>query len=111
MNTDQDYSYDFSINPEAPLFVISIVSEMVDLPVWTLRKLDDMGVVQPARIGKKARCYSKIQIKTLHRIKYLLKEKRVNISGIKVILDMEHGDIAVVYQKQSSSEGADQHET
>lgn len=97
---EEDGDYDFSINPEAPLFIISVVSEMVDLPIWTLRKLDDMGVVQPARIGKKARCYSQVQIRTLHRVKYLLKEKRVNISGVKVILDMHNGDVAVIYEKE-----------
>lgn len=99
MNNTNENNYQFSINPEAPLFVISVVSEMVDLPVWTLRKLDDMGVVQPARIGKKSRCYSQVQICTLHRVKYLLKEKRVNISGIKMILDIQNESIGFVYKE------------
>lgn len=88
MEYESPEGFYFSINPEAPLFIISVVSEMVDLPVWTLRKLDEMGVVQPARIGKKARCYSQTQIRTLHRVRYLIKQKRVNISGVKIILDM-----------------------
>jgi MerR family transcriptional regulator/heat shock protein HspR len=99
MNYENPEGYYFSINPEAPLFVISVVSEMVDLPVWTLRKLDEMGVVKPARIGKKARCYSQTQIRTLHRVRYLLKQKRVNISGVKIILDMQNGDVSVVYDQ------------
>ena len=76
------------INPEAPLFIISVVSGMVHIPIWTLRKLDEMGVVQPQRIGKKTRCYSKVQIQQLSYIHYLMEEKNVNISGIKVILEI-----------------------
>ena len=80
--------FDVEIEPEDPLFVISVVSKMVGIPVWTLRKLDDMGVVMPKRIGKKTRCYSKIQIKQLGYVHYLMEEKGVNISGIKIILEM-----------------------
>ena len=84
--------YRVSIDPEAPLFVIGVVSEMVDMPIWTLRKLDDMGVVQPERKGKKIRCYSQKQIQKLSYVHYLMEEKGVNISGIKVILEMGEGE-------------------
>ena len=80
--------FNADINPEAPLFVISVVSEMVNSPIWTLRKLDEMDIVKPKRIGKKTRCYSKIQVKQLSYVHYLMEEKNVNISGIKIILDM-----------------------
>lgn len=83
--------FDVSINPEAPVYVISVVSQLVRIPVWTLRKLDQMGVVQPKRIGKKTRCYSTVQIKKLSYVHYLMESKHVNISGIKVILELEHG--------------------
>lgn len=58
------------------------------MPIWTLRKLDEMGIVSPKRIGK-TRCYSMIQIKTLNYVSFLLQEQKVNISGIKVILGMK----------------------
>ena len=85
------YSEDFeiNINPEEPLFVISVVSDMVDIPIWTLRKLDQMDIVCPQRRGKKTRCYSKKQMDTLIYIRYLMVEKNVNISGIKVILEQD----------------------
>lgn len=81
-------NFEVQINPEAPLFIISVVSEMVQIPIWTLRKLDEMGIVSPKRIGKKTRCYSKIQVQKLSYVHYLMEEKGVNISGIKVILEM-----------------------
>lgn len=85
---DLDRKFDLYINPEDPLFIISVVSQMVNIPIWTLRKLDEMGIVQPKRIGKKTRCYSKIQIQKLSYVHYLMEDKHVNISGIKVILEI-----------------------
>ena len=81
--------FEVTIDPNEPLFIISVVSEMVDIPIWTLRKLDDLGVVQPQRIGKKTRCYSQSQLKVLKYVQYLMEDKGVNISGIKMILEME----------------------
>jgi MerR family transcriptional regulator, heat shock protein HspR len=88
---DDINSKDFSVplDPEAPLFIISVVSNMVQIPIWTLRKLDELGIVQPLRHGKKIRCYSVKQIKTLNYIHYLMTERRVNISGIKFILEIK----------------------
>lgn len=81
-------TFNMEINPKAPLFVIGVVSEMLKIPIWTLRKLDSMGVVKPKRMGKKIRCYSHIQIQQLHYVHYLMEDKHVNISGIKIILEM-----------------------
>lgn len=78
-----------SIDPHAPLFVIGVTAEVVHIPLWTLRKLDQMGVVSPKRVGVRTRCYSQNQMQTLSYVKYLMEDKKVNISGIKVILEME----------------------
>ena len=48
-----------------------------------------MGIVIPKRIGKKTRCYSKIQINKLIFVHHLMNEKGVNISGIKIILELD----------------------
>ena len=82
--------FDVDINPQDPLFVISVVEKMVGIPIWTLRKLDEMGIVQPKRIGKKTRCYSKVQIQKLTYVHYLMEEKHVNISAVKVVLEMKY---------------------
>jgi MerR family transcriptional regulator, heat shock protein HspR len=80
---------DFTIHPDAPLFVIGIVSVITQVPIWTLRRLDEMGVVSPKRINKKIRCYSHSQVKEIVYIHHLMEERKVNISGIKVILELE----------------------
>lgn len=81
--------YEIEIGPHQPVYIISVVSELVNIPIWTLRKLDEMGVVKPTRIGKKTRCYSTEQVNKLNYIYYLMFEKKVNISGIKIILETE----------------------
>ena len=80
--------FDIHISPDEPVYVISVVSRLVDLPVWTLRQLDKTGLVCPKRIGKKSRLYSLKDIKRLEYIHFLMEEKRVNIHGIKVILEI-----------------------
>ena len=81
--------FDIHISPDEPVYVISVVSRLVDLPVWTLRHLDKAGVVRPKRIVKKNRFYSLKDIKRLEHVHYLMEEKRVNIHGIKIILREE----------------------
>ncbi len=81
--------FDIKISPDEPVYVISVVSKLVDLPVWTLRQLDKSGIVCPKRIGKKSRLYSLKEIKKLEYIHYLMEDKHVNVSGIKIILEME----------------------
>ena len=80
--------FDVHIRPEEPVYIISVVAEIVEIPIWTLRKLDELRVVQPKRIGKKTRCYSQAQLRVLKYVHYLMEEKGVNISGIKMILEM-----------------------
>ncbi len=81
--------FDIHISPDEPVYVISVVSKLVDLPIWTLRQLDKSGVVCPKRIGKKSRLYSLKDIKKLEYVHYLMEDKHVNISGIRIILELE----------------------
>lgn len=74
------------IDPEEPVYVISAVSHIVHIPVWTLRILDREGIIKPKRKGKKTRFYCFRDIERLEYIHYLMEEKGVNISGIKFIL-------------------------
>ena len=82
--------FDIQISPDEPVYVISVACKLVDLPIWTLRQLDKVGIVCPKRIGKKSRLYSLKDIKRLEYIHYLMEDKRVNISGIRIILELEN---------------------
>jgi MerR family transcriptional regulator/heat shock protein HspR len=84
--------FDIHISPDEPVYVISVVSKLVDLPLWTLRQLDKAGVVHPKRIGKKSRLYSLKDVKKLEYVHYLMEDKHVNISGIRMILEIEKSE-------------------
>lgn len=81
--------FEIQISQDEPVYVISVVSRLVDLPVWALRQLDKAGIVSPKRIGKKSRLYSLKELKRLEYVHYLMDEKRVNIHGIKLIFEKE----------------------
>ena len=82
-------TFDIFISPDEPVYVISVVSKLVDLPLWTLRQLDKKGVVCPKRIGKKSRLYSLKDVKRLEYVHYLMEDKHVNIHGIKIIIERD----------------------
>lgn len=84
--------FDIYISPDEPVYVISVVSKLVDLPLWTLRQLDKAGVVHPKRIGKKSRLYCLKDIKKLEYVHYLMEDKHVNIHGIKIIIEKESSE-------------------
>lgn len=82
--------FDIIISPDEPVYVISVVSRLVSIPVWTLRQIDKYGIVCPKRLGKKSRLYSLKDIKKLEYIHYLIDEKGVNLRGVKMIIEKEH---------------------
>ncbi len=84
--------FDIQISPDEPVYVISVVSKLCSMPIWTLRQLDKAGLVKPKRIGKKSRLYSLKDIKRLEYIHYLMIDKRVNIHGVRIILEKEVED-------------------
>lgn len=81
--------FSLKISPDEPVYVIGVVCKLVNIPVWTLRQLDKAGVVTPKRAGKKNRLYSLKDLKRLEYVHYLMEKKRVNIHGVKIILEKE----------------------
>lgn len=84
-----DNKIDFDIEPNQPVYGISVVSELIKIPIWTIRQLDKAGIVKPKRVGKKIRLYSNYDLKKLKFIQYLMETRKVNIHGVKVILEMD----------------------
>jgi MerR family transcriptional regulator/heat shock protein HspR len=82
--------FDIHISPDEPVYVISVVSKLVGLPIWTLRCLDKAGIVCPKRIGKKSRLYSLKDVKKLEYVHYLMQDRPVNVHGVKMILEIEY---------------------
>ncbi len=76
------------ITSQQAVYTIGIVSRLLGMPEWTLRSIEKEGLVSPKRVDKKNRYYSMRDIKKLEYIHYLMEEKGVNVSGIKIIMTM-----------------------
>lgn len=68
-----------------PCFVISVVSEMLNVHPQTLRLYEREGLITPHRT-KRARLYSEEDVEKLAMILRLTREFGVNRSGVDIIL-------------------------
>ena len=71
-----------------PLFTIGIVASMIGVTQTTLRIWEKKGLIKPQRLGKN-RYYSYCDLDRLKKIHHLLQEKRMNIVGVKTIINRE----------------------
>ena len=69
-----------------PVYTIGVTARLLSVCAATLRIWERKGLIRPARIGKN-RFYSQCDIDRLERIKGLIQKKRINIAGVKRILN------------------------
>jgi MerR family transcriptional regulator/heat shock protein HspR len=74
---------------DEPVYVISVAAKLVGLPAWTLRVLDEQGIVSPKRTEKNRRLYSDRDIMRLARVRTLTEVEGVNMNGVRLILKIE----------------------
>lgn len=72
-----------------PLYMISVVSRILDVHPQTLRIYEREGLVTPKR-KKRQRLYSEEDVERLGVIVRLTRELGVNRSGVDIILRMRH---------------------
>ena len=73
-----------------PLYVISIVSEMLNIHPQTLRQYERIGLIKPSRTIGNNRLYSEDDIERLKFIITLTKDMGVNLAGTEIILNMKN---------------------
>ncbi len=83
------YNEEFAIKCDEPIMPATVVSRLLGIPVWALKRIDKEGIVSPPRKKDKMRLYSRNELNKLKHIWYLIKEKRVKITGLKVVLELE----------------------
>lgn len=76
------------LRPETPLYSIGVAARLVGLHQQTLRMYERLGLVSPARQGGRARLYSQADIEEIEYIVYLVRVKRVNLAGVRLILEI-----------------------
>ncbi len=74
-------------NKKQPLYVISVVAEMLGVHPQTLRMYEREGFVTPKRM-KRLRLYSEEDVERLNFIISLTRELGVNRAGVDIILRM-----------------------
>ena len=74
---------------ERPLYLISVVSQMLEVHPQTLRLYEREGFVSPTRINRQ-RLYSDIDVQRLHLIIELTRDLGVNRAGVDIILRLRN---------------------
>jgi MerR family transcriptional regulator, heat shock protein HspR len=74
---------------DEPVYTSGVISRLLDIPLWVLKQLDKEDVVKPPRSKGRYRFYSRNELKKLKHVWYYMKIRRVNVHGLKVILEME----------------------
>jgi MerR family transcriptional regulator, heat shock protein HspR len=85
-----DYTVNFSVDPDAPIFVISVAAQLAGMHPQTLRQYDRLGLVSPGRAAGRGRRYSARDVASLREVQRLSQEEGVNLAGIKRILELEY---------------------
>jgi len=76
------------LDPEKPMFPISVVADILKVHQRTLRIYDDENILIPSRSPKNRRLYSFNDIERGKFIQYLTRELGINLAGIKIIVHL-----------------------
>jgi MerR family transcriptional regulator/heat shock protein HspR len=71
---------------EEPVYLISVVSNMLNIHPQTLRQYEREGLVKPSRTQGRMRLYSQADIDRMKLILRLTRDMGVNLAGVDVIL-------------------------
>jgi MerR family transcriptional regulator/heat shock protein HspR len=76
------------LDPEVPVYVISVAAELTGLHPQTLRTYDRLGIVSPGRTGGGGRRYSWRDIEQLREV-VALTEAGLGLEGVRRVLQLE----------------------
>jgi MerR family transcriptional regulator, heat shock protein HspR len=79
----------YELSDDMPVYVISVAAHLSGMHPQTLRGYEKVGLVSPRRTAGGGRRYSMRDILALREIQRLSQEEKINLPGIKRILDLE----------------------
>jgi MerR family transcriptional regulator/heat shock protein HspR len=88
MTRSRKKRYDRDPGKDVPLYMISVVSELLGIHPQTLRLYEREGLVCPRRTKGNTRLYSERDVEEVRRILHLTRDLGVNLAGVEVILEM-----------------------
>jgi MerR family transcriptional regulator/heat shock protein HspR len=78
------------LDPDAPLFVVSVAAQLAGMHPQTLRGYDRLGLVVPRRARGRGRRYSLRDVAKLRHVHKLSQDEGINLEGIRRILALEN---------------------
>lgn len=88
-----------------PLYIISVVSRVLQMHPQTLRKYERAGLVRPSRTVGMLRLYSDDDLARLRLIKRLVDDLGLNVAGVGLVLRLV--DDLEGIERLARTEGAD----
>lgn len=76
-------------NYDEPLFLISVVSKVLEIHPQTLRQYEREGLIEPGRTEGRMRLYSQRDIDKIKMILRLTRDLGVNLAGVDVIFKLK----------------------
>lgn len=71
-----------------PVYVISIAASLAGCHPRTLRIYEEEGLVEPVRTDSNIRLYSDEDLQRVRIIRYLTRQRGVNLAGVKMLLQL-----------------------
>ena len=77
-----------AMDKDKPLYMISVVAELLNIHPQTLRLYEREGFIRPRRTRGNTRLYSERDVEDVRRVLHLTRELGVNLAGVEVVLEM-----------------------
>lgn len=87
----------------APVYVISVASELADVHPQTLRTYEKYNIIKPARSKGNVRMYSIKDIKKTKEAKKVIEKYGVTLAGARLVIELEE-EIEMLKEKISELE-------
>ena len=79
---------DHGTDRDRPLYMISVVAELLGVHPQTLRLYEREGFIRPRRTQGNTRLYSERDVEEVRRVLHLTRDLGVNLAGVEVVLEM-----------------------
>ncbi len=92
------------VGTNEPVYMISVVAQMLSIHPQTLRLYEREGFVNPSRTVGNTRLYSQNDVEEIRTILRLTRELGVNLAGVDIILNMKekfealHAELNALWQ-------------
>lgn len=77
------------VDPERPVYVISVAAEIVAVHPRTLRIYEEEGLIRPRRTSTNIRLFSENDLRRILWIRHLTQERGINLAGVKTLFELE----------------------